>query len=101
MTDYSRDAGAQRPVCHTPWPVRGQIVTFLRGGRRDVPNFDRAVATGDVIVDPDTGSRWLPVILLDLAPALLDITTVIDFESVRKTRHGDDHPGEQGQERAS
>jgi hypothetical protein len=78
MADSSRGAGAHRPTSRLPWPVRGQIVTFLQDG--NVANFGRAVATGDVIVDPDTGTRWLPVIKPDLAPALLDITTVIDLD---------------------
>ena len=92
MADSAPDGSARRPDHHLAWPVRGQIVTFLHSDRREVPAFSRAVATGDVIVDPDTGSRWLPVIKPDLEPALIDITTVIDLvrETDRPSR--EDHP---------
>ena len=89
MADSSRDASARRVA----WPVRGQIVTFLQGGDREVRHFARAVATGDVVVDPDTGFRWLPVIKPDLVPALLDIATVVDLEPARESQQPPGKPG--------
>jgi hypothetical protein len=80
--------GAGRPL---PYPVRGQIVTYLPAEPAVTPVFNRGVATGAVLTDPDTGSRWLPVIQPDLRPDLVDFAQLVTFGPAAKP---DRPPGE-------
>jgi hypothetical protein len=56
----------------------GQIVTYVELQADTVSPFRRAVATGDVVDDPMTGQRWIPVIRPDLRLALVDPAMVVD-----------------------
>ena len=56
----------------------GQIVTYVELHADTVSPFQRAVATGDVVDDPMTGQRWIPVIRPDLVLSLVDPAMVVD-----------------------
>ena len=56
----------------------GQIVTYVELHANTVSPFQRAMATGDVVDDPMTGRRWVPVIRADFELALVDPAMVVD-----------------------
>lgn len=72
-------AGAHGSVGPLPYPVRGQVVTYAPSEPAVVPVFHRGVATGAVLTDPVTGSRWLPVIQPDLRQELVEFARVVVF----------------------
>jgi hypothetical protein len=71
-------------------PVRGQVVTYLPSAPPEVPVLLRGTATGGVLTDPGTGTRWLPVIRRDLLLELVDIARVVVIEPARRP---DEPPG--------
>lgn len=75
---------AEGPACPPPYPVRGQIITYVPSGPTMVPVFSRGVATGAVLTDPVTGSRWLPVIQPDLRPDLVDFAQIVVFSPAKE-----------------
>lgn len=80
----SGSAGAHGPADPLPYPVRGQVVTYTPSEPAVVPVFNRGVATGAVLTDPVTGSRWLPVIQPDLRPDLVEFARVVVFGAATK-----------------
>jgi hypothetical protein len=70
-------------MANVPCPVRGQIITYAQRGVATVPVYDRAVATGAVLIDPLSGCRWLPVIHPDLRQDLIDAALVVGLGPVR------------------
>jgi hypothetical protein len=87
MPDFADDAPRS-----LPYPVRGQIVTYLPAEPAVIPVFSRGVATGAVLTDPDTGSRWLPVIQPDLRLDLVEFAQLVTFSPSAKP----DRPSEDG-----
>jgi hypothetical protein len=76
-------AGGHDPA--TPFhPVRGQIITYLPAEPVEIPALSRGTATGGVLTDPATGSRWLPVIRPDLLLDLVDVARVVVFDPVTR-----------------
>lgn len=80
MADDPVGAGGHDSATPFLCPVRGQIVTYVPTEPPAVPVFLRGTATGGVLTDPGTGSRWLPVIRPDLLLDLVDVTRVVVFE---------------------
>jgi hypothetical protein len=77
MSNDHGGEGGPDPAPLFPCPARGQIITYVPSEPVEVPVLHRGTATGGVLTDPVTGSRWLPVIRPDLLLDLVDVARVV------------------------
>lgn len=64
---------------HQLRPQAGAVVTYVDPTDRGWSPFCRAVATGGILVDPDTQRSWLPALRPDIGAVLLDPASLVDI----------------------
>jgi hypothetical protein len=79
-------AGGHDPATPFPCPVRGQVITYVPSELVEGQVLYRGTATGGVLTDPITESRWLPVIRPDLLLDLVDVARVVVFDPATRTQ---------------
>jgi hypothetical protein len=62
--------------------VNGAVVTYFDPSPFAEASFRRAVAIGPEIVDPRTGTRWIPLIRKDLTVDMVMWPLVVDIAPV-------------------
>jgi hypothetical protein len=76
--DIDPSGNGETPVPARFQPGHGSIVTYVDRDRDDRTVFQRAVALGPEICDPQTDQAWLPVLRPDRVVTMVDPVFVVD-----------------------